>query len=80
MKLLDQRDANTDKHFIERMEPLAYVSERAQVCSLVIERNLKLTIRYDGTEFFGWQRQPERRTVQETIERAIAAVTREERM
>ena len=35
-------------------------------------RNFKLTIRYDGTEFFGWQTQPGRRTVQETIERAIA--------
>ena len=41
-------------------------------------RNLKLTIRYDGTEFFGWQTQPGRRTVQETIENAIAEITREE--
>ena len=43
-------------------------------------RNLKLTIRYDGTEFFGWQTQPSRRTVQETIEKAIAEITREERL
>ena len=41
-------------------------------------RNLKLTIRYDGTEFFGWQTQPSRRTVQETIEKAIAEITRED--
>ena len=34
-------------------------------------RNLKLTIRYDGTDFFGWQTQPGRRTVQETIEAEI---------
>ena len=43
-------------------------------------RNLKLTIRYDGTEFFGWQRQPGRRTVQETIQKAIVEITREERV
>src|SRR5262245_60266907 len=43
-------------------------------------RNLKLTIRYDGTDFFGWQTQPEKRTVQETIERAIAEITQEERV
>ena len=43
-------------------------------------RNLKLTIRYDGTDFFGWQTQPGRRTVQETLEAAIAEITREERV
>ena len=43
-------------------------------------RNLKLTIRYDGTEFFGWQTQPGRRTVQETVEAAVRAITRENRV
>lgn len=43
-------------------------------------RNLKLTIRYDGSDFFGWQTQPGRRTVQETLEKAIAEITREERV
>ncbi len=43
-------------------------------------RNLKLTIRYDGTDFHGWQTQPGLRTVQETVEAAIAAITREERV
>lgn len=43
-------------------------------------RNLKLTIRYDGTDFFGWQTQPGQRTVQETIERAVAEITREPRV
>ncbi len=38
-------------------------------------RNLKLTISYDGSEFNGWQTQPGYRTVQETLEQAIAAVT-----
>ncbi len=43
-------------------------------------RNLKLTIRYDGTDFSGWQTQPARRTVQETLEGAIAAITQEPRV
>jgi tRNA pseudouridine38-40 synthase len=34
-------------------------------------RNIKLTIRYDGTDFKGWQTQPGHRTVQETLEAAI---------
>jgi tRNA pseudouridine38-40 synthase len=41
-------------------------------------RNIKLTVSYDGTDFFGWQTQPDRRTVQETLETAIAALTGEE--
>ena len=43
-------------------------------------RNLKLTIRYDGTDFQGWQTQPEFRTVQETIEGAISSITQEPRV
>jgi len=37
-------------------------------------RNLKLTLSYDGTDFSGWQTQPGYRTVQETLEKAIAAL------
>ena len=40
-------------------------------------RNIKLTLSYDGTDFFGWQTQPGFRTVQETLEAAIAAFTGE---
>ena len=40
-------------------------------------RNLKLTLSYDGTDFSGWQTQPGYRTVQETLERAIALLTGE---
>jgi tRNA pseudouridine38-40 synthase len=38
-------------------------------------RNIKLIVSYDGTDFSGWQRQRDRRTVQEEIEAAIARLT-----
>lgn len=42
----------------------------------IVERNIALTISYDGTGFLGWQRQSEKaagkgRTVQEEIERSL---------
>jgi tRNA pseudouridine38-40 synthase len=40
-------------------------------------RNLRLILSYDGTDFNGWQTQPGFRTVQETLEKAIAAITGE---
>jgi tRNA pseudouridine38-40 synthase len=43
-------------------------------------RNIKLTLSYDGTDFNGWQTQPGYRTIQETLERAIAALTGEDRI
>jgi tRNA pseudouridine38-40 synthase len=43
-------------------------------------RNLKLVLSYDGTDFSGWQTQPGYRTVQETLEQAIAALTGEARI
>ena len=36
----------------------------------------RLLIEYDGTEFFGWARQPGRRTVQDELERALAVILR----
>lgn len=37
-------------------------------------RNIKLIISYDGTNFFGWQRQPKGRTVQGEIESALEKI------
>ncbi len=34
-------------------------------------RNIKLTLEYDGSDFFGWQRQAEGRTVQGVLENAL---------
>lgn len=38
-------------------------------------RSFKLIVAYDGGEFYGWQRQSAARTVQATLEDAIAALT-----
>ncbi len=38
-------------------------------------RTLKLTLAYDGTDFCGWQSQVGHRTVQDTLEEAIAKIT-----
>ena len=41
-------------------------------------RNIKLTIEYDGKDFNGWQKQPNKLNIQGTIEKAIERITGEE--
>ena len=40
-------------------------------------RNIKLTIEYDGKDFNGWQKQPNKLNIQGTIEQAISSITGE---
>jgi tRNA pseudouridine38-40 synthase len=43
----------------------------------IVMRNLKLVVAYDGSEFSGWQVQPDRLTVQGTLSSAIGRLTGE---
>ena len=40
-----------------------------------IVRNLRITLAYDGSDFYGWQAQPERATIQGTLAAAIEHVS-----
>jgi len=40
-------------------------------------RNIKLIIEYDGTNYLGWQRQPQGDTIQEVLETALERITGE---
>jgi tRNA pseudouridine38-40 synthase len=40
-------------------------------------RNFKLTVAYDGSNYFGWQAQADKITVQQTIEAAVERITGE---
>ncbi len=40
-----------------------------------MSRNLKITLAYDGADFFGWQMQPDKPTIQGRLSEAIERVT-----
>ena len=40
-----------------------------------MDRNIKLLISYDGSAFHGWQSQPDMRTVQDVLEKAVERLT-----
>lgn len=37
-------------------------------------QNYKIVLSYDGTDFFGWQRQPKKRTIQGVVEDSLAKI------
>ena len=41
-----------------------------------LEKNIKLTVEYDGTGYHGWQVQPNGRSIQQEIEAAVETMTR----
>lgn len=41
-------------------------------------RNIKLTIEYDGSDFNGWQKQPNKLNIQGTIEEVIKSIVGED--
>ena len=41
-------------------------------------RNIKIVIEYDGKDFNGWQKQPNKLNIQGTIENAIERITGEQ--
>lgn len=41
-------------------------------------KNIRIVLEYDGTNFYGWQIQPDKRTVQGELKRAIKRITGEE--
>lgn len=42
------------------------------------KRNIKLILEYDGTNYCGWQKQPNEPSIEETLESAIKKITKED--
>jgi tRNA pseudouridine38-40 synthase len=38
-------------------------------------QNYRITLCYDGTDYFGWQRQPSKKTIQGSLEKALTQIT-----
>ncbi|HPP74790.1 MAG TPA: hypothetical protein PLU88_06675, partial [Armatimonadota bacterium] len=45
--------------------------------TMIQKRNIKVVVEYDGTDYFGFQRQPGRRTIQRELEWALSRITKE---
>jgi tRNA pseudouridine38-40 synthase len=41
-----------------------------------MRQNYRITLCYDGTDYFGWQRQPNKKTIQGSLEKALTQITR----
>ncbi len=39
-------------------------------------QNYRITLCYDGTDYFGWQRQPDKKTIQGSLEKALSQITK----
>lgn len=39
-----------------------------------MHRNFKIVIEYDGTHFYGWQKQPQKKTIQGEIEKGLSRI------
>jgi tRNA pseudouridine38-40 synthase len=40
-----------------------------------MRQNFKIVVSYDGTDYHGWQRQPQKRTIQGCLEKALTRIT-----
>lgn len=45
---------------------------------IIMEKNILLTIAYDGSDFSGWQRQPDKQTVQGHLEKTLSGLFKKE--
>ena len=71
MKKEEQRKLERNKFRGDFIRPMLLFGDDAM-------RNIRLTIEYDGKDFNGWQKQPNKLNIQGEIERAIKEVTEDD--